>query len=115
MVTPRYSNYYDYDVVYILINLFYGKGLKMQKICYEKVLFTKSCLNILIYERKYVKKSRFFKESSEKIKYQGQILKKTQKSHIINCKTNSQVRFLPSCRERTKIRILAWRWRRQAG
>ncbi|WP_303126357.1 hypothetical protein, partial [uncultured Streptococcus sp.] len=92
------------------------KASENAKICYEKkVLLYQELFEYFNYERKYVKKSRFFKESSEKIKYQGQILKKTQKSHIINCKTNSQVRFLPSCRERTKIRILAWRWRRQAG
>lgn len=91
------------------------KRLKMQRFAMKKVLFYQELFEYFNYERKYVKKSRFFKESSEKIKYQGQILKKTQKSHIINCKTNSQVRFLPSCRERTKIRILAWRWRRQAG
>lgn len=91
------------------------KRLKMQRFAMKKVLLYQELFEYFNYERKYVKKSRFFKKSSEKIKYQGQILKKTQKSHIINCKTNSQVRFLPSCRERTKIRILAWRWRRQAG
>lgn len=91
------------------------KRLKMQRFAMKKVLLYQELFEYFNYERKYVKKSHFFKESSEKIKYQGQILKKTQKSHIINCKTNSQVRFLPSCRERTKIRILAWRWRRQAG
>lgn len=90
------------------------KRLKMQRFAMKKVLLYQELFEYFNYERKYVKKAVFQKKFG-KIKSQGQILKKTQKSHIINCKTNSQVRFLPSCRERTKIRILAWRWRRQAG
>ena len=82
------------------------KRLKMQRFAMKKVLLYQELFEYFNYERKYVKKSRFFKKSSEKIKSQGQILIITQISHIISCKTNSQVRFLPCCTRKDEDTIL---------
>lgn len=44
------------------------KRLKMQRFAMKKVLLYQELFEYFNYERKYVKKSRFFKKSSEKIK-----------------------------------------------
>ena len=60
------------------------KRLKMQRFAMKKVLLYQELFEYFNYERKYSEKKPFFtKKVTEKIKSQGQILKKTQEKSII--------------------------------
>ena len=58
------------------------KRLKMQRFAMKKFLLYQELFEYFNYERKYVKKSRFFKKSSEKNKIsRSNIEKNTEKSY----------------------------------